>query len=227
MKENLKNKKGITLIALVITIIVLLILAIVTIRIVVNQNIIGHANNAVTAYNEAQNNESAQLTWVEELMQNKGGSSTSNSNNQNSGSIDLTGYENSIGEFPKFTETEITEIITKTKIETDNHDDTQKGYYIALNEEIPDSIENLSHNASTLMVLDMGQAVIPVIYMPKINTVKPMYMLYNNQWYYAEDGEGAQSGQTEYNGSCPIAKSDFSNIICESYLDKVIASFNN
>ena len=82
MKENFKNKEGITLIALVITIIVLLILAIVTIRIVVNQNIINHANNAVTAYNEAQNNEAEQLTWVEGLMKNKGGSSSSaNSSN--------------------------------------------------------------------------------------------------------------------------------------------------
>ena len=84
MKENLKNEKGITLIALVITIIVLLILAIVTIRIVVNQNIINHANNAVTAYNEAQKNEAEQLTWVEELMKNKGGSSSTDSNSGSS-----------------------------------------------------------------------------------------------------------------------------------------------
>ena len=83
MKENLKNKKGITLIALVITIIVLLILAIVTIRIMTNQNIIGHANNAVTSYNEAQNNESEQLTWAEQLMKNYKGSGTTTPNNQN------------------------------------------------------------------------------------------------------------------------------------------------
>ena len=88
MKENLKNKKGITLIALVITIIVLLILAIVTIRIVVNQNIINHANNAVTAYNEAQQNESEQLTWVEGLMKNKGGSSSSGSGSDTGSSSD-------------------------------------------------------------------------------------------------------------------------------------------
>ena len=83
MKENLRKEKGITLIALVITIIVLLILAILTIRIMTNENIIGHANNAVTAYNEAQQNESDQLTFVEGLMQNKGGSS---SNGQSGGS---------------------------------------------------------------------------------------------------------------------------------------------
>ena len=68
MKEKLRKEKGITLIALVITIIVLLILAIVTIRIMTNQNIIGHANNAVTSYNQAQINETAQLTYVEGLI---------------------------------------------------------------------------------------------------------------------------------------------------------------
>ena len=101
MKETLKNKKGITLIALVITIIVLLILAIVTIRIVVNQNIINHANNAVTAYNEAQNNEAAQLTWAEELMKNKGGTSDTSSNSNS---------QVATGDLTKFTEEEREEL---------------------------------------------------------------------------------------------------------------------
>ena len=110
MKENLKNKKGITLIALVITIIVLLILAIVTISIVVNQNIIGHANNAVTAYNEAQQNETEQLTWIEGLMKNKGGSSTggtSNGSQVNTAELsdlteqELAELENNGQEFPR------------------------------------------------------------------------------------------------------------------------------
>ena len=84
MKEKLNKERGITLIALVITIIVLLILAIVTIRIVTNENIIGHANNAVTAYNEAQQNELEQLTWAEELMKNKGKMSNETSGTENS-----------------------------------------------------------------------------------------------------------------------------------------------
>lgn len=47
MKENLKNSKGITLIALVITIIVMLILVTVTIRVATSGNLFTHASNAV------------------------------------------------------------------------------------------------------------------------------------------------------------------------------------
>ena len=47
MKESLKNKKGITLIALVITIIVMLILVTVTIRVATDGNLFTHASNAV------------------------------------------------------------------------------------------------------------------------------------------------------------------------------------
>lgn len=68
MKERMKNTKGITLIALIITIIILLILAMVTIRILMNQGIIKHAQNATTAYNEAQNNELEYLTYAEGEM---------------------------------------------------------------------------------------------------------------------------------------------------------------
>lgn len=53
-----KGQKGITLVALVITIIVMLILAAVTIALVLNQDgIIGHAKNAVTLTNQAQQDE--------------------------------------------------------------------------------------------------------------------------------------------------------------------------
>ena len=57
MKETLKSKNGITLIALIITIIILLILAMVTINILINQGIIGHANNAVRGYEVAEEKE--------------------------------------------------------------------------------------------------------------------------------------------------------------------------
>lgn len=64
----MRAEKGITLVALVITIIVLLILAMVTISIVMRDGIINHANNAVTAYNEAQTNEAAYLDYAEGQM---------------------------------------------------------------------------------------------------------------------------------------------------------------
>ena len=50
MKTNLKEQKGITLIALIITIVVLLILAVVTISAVNEGSIFAHANNAATRY---------------------------------------------------------------------------------------------------------------------------------------------------------------------------------
>ena len=59
MKKNLKENKGITLIALIITIIVLLILAVVTISAVNEGNIFAHANNAVTKYNSAATEENS------------------------------------------------------------------------------------------------------------------------------------------------------------------------
>ena len=63
MKENLKSKRGITLIALIITIIILLILAMVTINILINQGIIGHANNAVRGYEVAEEKELISLAY--------------------------------------------------------------------------------------------------------------------------------------------------------------------
>lgn len=57
MKNDLKENKGITLIALIITIIVLLILAIVTISGVNEGKIFAHANNAATKWNAAATEE--------------------------------------------------------------------------------------------------------------------------------------------------------------------------
>ena len=64
----MRKERGITLIALIITIIILLILAMVTIRILMNQGIIKHAQNATEEYNNAQNNETEYLTYAEGEM---------------------------------------------------------------------------------------------------------------------------------------------------------------
>lgn len=66
----MKEQKGITLVALVITIIVLLILAMVSISLVMNSGIINRSNNAVQAYNAAEINEQQQLNAVENYMIN-------------------------------------------------------------------------------------------------------------------------------------------------------------
>ena len=53
----MKKQNGITLIALIITIIVMLILVAVTVVAVVNSGLFGHAGDAATRYNEAQEQE--------------------------------------------------------------------------------------------------------------------------------------------------------------------------
>ena len=64
MKKN-KQEKGITLIALIITIVILLILAVVTVASIQNDEMLGHAADAGSAYNKAQKDE------VETLGQHK------------------------------------------------------------------------------------------------------------------------------------------------------------
>ena len=66
----LKNKKGITLVALVVTVIVLIILAAVTIALVVGQNgIIEKAKQAGTDYQAAAADEEAQMDELNTNMQ--------------------------------------------------------------------------------------------------------------------------------------------------------------
>jgi len=70
MKTNLKENKGITLIALIITIILLLILAIVTISAVNEGNLFAHANNAATKYQEEAELENTKITeWISKMEQ--------------------------------------------------------------------------------------------------------------------------------------------------------------
>ena len=66
----MREQNGITLVALIITIIVLLILAMVSISLLMNDGIINRANNAVTAYQTAENDEQGQLNSAENYMIN-------------------------------------------------------------------------------------------------------------------------------------------------------------
>lgn len=61
----LKNERGITLVALVITIVILIILATVSISIALNQNLIGQAQAGATAFQEAAAVETNSITNVE------------------------------------------------------------------------------------------------------------------------------------------------------------------
>ena len=67
----MRGQKGITLVALIITIIVLLILAVVAIAAVTDTGIVSHADNATTAYNHAQKEESNLLTNYAEILLDK------------------------------------------------------------------------------------------------------------------------------------------------------------
>lgn len=65
----LKNKKGITLVALVITIVVLIILAGVSISLVLsNQGVLNKTTQGKTNYTNAQEEEQTQLTNVEKYI---------------------------------------------------------------------------------------------------------------------------------------------------------------
>ena len=65
MKNNLREQRAITLVALIITIIVLLILAMVSIRLVMNGGIIGKAESGTQAYSESEIQEQIKLAYNE------------------------------------------------------------------------------------------------------------------------------------------------------------------
>ncbi len=70
----MKNNKGITLVALIITIIVLLILAVVTISAVNEGGLFSHANNAVIEYDKAVKKENTLISkYLSELGKHDGG----------------------------------------------------------------------------------------------------------------------------------------------------------
>ena len=71
MKKIIKNAKGITLVALVVTIVVLLILATVTINMALNNNgLIGRAKNATNTYKQAEANEATGMNDISAYLDN-------------------------------------------------------------------------------------------------------------------------------------------------------------
>lgn len=76
MKEKLKNKKGITLIALIITIIILLILTVVSIQLIINGGIVSKAEKGANEYSKSEADEQAQLLQAEYEMAKYEGKTT-------------------------------------------------------------------------------------------------------------------------------------------------------
>ena len=68
MKNNIREQRAITLVALIITIIVLLILAIVSINLVMNGGIIDKSKNAVDKYSQEEVQEQIKLAYSEWQM---------------------------------------------------------------------------------------------------------------------------------------------------------------
>ena len=224
MEENLKNKNGITLIALVITIIVLLILAIVTIRIMTNQHIIGYANNAVTAYNEAQNNESEQLTWAEELMKNKGGSSTS-------GSGSSSGSQGEVGDLSELTAQERLELVNSRAVD-ENNINFGEGYTIANNggDElmVVALLEKTANGEVINHVIQIVNQQDDIVYSMVLDSTMAPQGCKINTWYQASLADANSnniSGFTEYTGAAPVSSSDFTTINSPTYLNRIIESF--
>ena len=224
MKENLRQEKGITLIALVITIIVLLILAIVTIRIMTNENIIGHANNAVTAYNEAQNNETQQLTWAEQLMQNKGGSSSSSSNNQIQ-----------TGSLSEITNQEIQEIIQSGSYDNAAHVAEQDDLAIAVNDNESQNPRIIIQKGSTEQDQSIQSIMIFLgdnlyVFTPN-SSLASMFGVDVGKWYMASpsilQSQPSSSDFTEYTGAAPVSTSDFTSIYSQTLFNRILASFNS
>lgn len=198
-KQEIKENKGITLLALVITIIVLLILAMVSISLVMNTGIINHANNAVINYKEAEENEQKQLNVIEDEMEKY--------------------TENA--EWWKLTEKEEKEI-----------EDIGNGeYFVAWNgitiqnggkyvEIIPNQIIAIliSPNEHYMFFMTEEQA-------EGMLGAETNYDLY--KWYKltVDDSFNIELVE-EYTGTSPIQKSDFIKIYSESYLERVINSFN-
>ena len=67
-KQIMKGNSGITLIALIITIIVLLIIAVVAVGAVQDSDIIAHAGNAATGYNQAKIDEDGTILGYETFI---------------------------------------------------------------------------------------------------------------------------------------------------------------
>ena len=231
MKEKLKNNKGITLVALVITIIILLILAMVSISLVMNTRIINHANNAVTSYKEAEENEQKQLDSILSVIgkyikpsdsNNQGGSTESGGTGSNNTTSDNTVNNPSTDtEWWKLTEKEATEI-----------EDIGSGTYL-----IADNGISGSHEGTRIVILAPNNEVV-ILTAPNEEYIFFMseeiaagilgsetnYDLY--KWYKVifDNSYNIQSVE-EYTGTSPIQKNEFTTIKSETYLDRMINSF--
>ena len=209
MKEKLKNNKGITLIALVITIIVLLILAMVTINIATSNGIIKKSKDATDTYNKAYQND------INEI-------------NNGIAQIDAfmpKWYTVSADEKKqcKVIEEERLYFVASHNVEDGSTYDKETGIAIFL-------LGDLSGKDILIEVLDARNNQM-LVFASSDNAIKEYLGVNDGQlkpekWYAVHNmGDGELE---EYNGASPMQISDFTSdeIFCESYLQRVINSFN-
>lgn len=225
MKENLNNKNGITLIALIITIIVLLILAMVSIKLVWNEGMIQHANNAVNDYSKAQINELEQINATEQKMNEYANNNKTNwwelteeekEELKNYTTIDPNYGENYFiavhGESNQQNDEKYAALfnnclgIEKAKIYIIIKDQT--AYYMALNDEGVQALnkdEEYSFNNWGNDYKNKG------------------YTYQKLKWYASEDESHFVNGK-EYNGGPLLSEDDFeeNEIYCKTYFDRII-----
>ncbi len=216
MKEKLKNTKGITLIALVITIIVLLILAMVSINLIMNENIIKHANNAVTAYNEAQTNELQKLNWVENQIKDYGGQTTTTTpivpqlTAEEKEALKAAGFYTDLGPFGRYL------------VAAYEYDDGEYG-------------EVYSYEGGALMyfISKNDGGWITYTFTGEDDKVIEQICLEDgitfekNKWYSMPDGSDF-SLATEYNGEFPLTEEIIakSTVTCQTYFDRMFHKAN-
>lgn len=181
----------------------------VSIKLVWDGGIIAHAQNAVNSYNEAQTNELEQLNILEEQFKQYGG--TNESGNW---------WEFRTGEAEEFEK---------------NGSQAANGNMIACDS----TMEN------HIIFYDMGHGDLIDGLLVKVthNNVTEGFICYigdNTLKAYADEkrergiwykfiNNNADISKIPYDGVCPISIEDFADgtIYCQSYLERVIASFNN
>ena len=213
-------QKGITLIALVITIIVLLILAVVSVQIITNQGIIGHAENAASLYEQKQDNELEQLNLIEqELNQYATGSDAETNNNW----WDLTEEELS-----ELTPTEVNGNLRLYVIASNEEEYYTQSIYVAVG-----ASGGNETDAIAMQFVDRYDH-------GKYGTYYGFYTndtfkddvsrnFENCKWYFAVNSSYLNATSQVYTGTVPSQILEFTDdqIYCQTYLQRIIDSFNN
>lgn len=204
MKEKLKNQKGITLIALIITIIVMLILSLVSINIIQNQGIITKSKEAADKYNQAAGEEQENLAALEEQIKQY----SSSTNNK----------------WWVLSEAERTQLGDEAVVAWNGIGCEVGGIVVACN---PDAFIQI-YLISTEDSSEIYDQYWFCLTEEMANSLTPTFgfTMDIHKWYHIRTNDSTTISHEEYKGESPVKESDFTEIKLESYLDRIINSFN-